>query len=154
MLITYEYPIGHPELLNESLDTNVDQYFGFIKCIVIPPRDLAIPVLPVRDQQKLLFPLCGQCAVTRHNYCDHKDDERKIVGTWTSMEVQKAVKKGYKIKKIIEVLHYPIKSTDIFKKYIQTFLKIKTESSDWPADCDTEDKRTDFIREFKEKEGK
>ena len=38
-----------------------ETYFGLIKCLVLPPRDLLIPVLPFRANGKLLFPLCRKC---------------------------------------------------------------------------------------------
>jgi len=56
------FPVGHPVVLSRNLSTNISNYFGFIKCKILPPKKLIIPVLPVRVGQKLLFPLCNVCA--------------------------------------------------------------------------------------------
>ncbi len=37
-------------------------YFGIIKATFLPPTNLLIPVLPVRINNKLKFPLCYTCA--------------------------------------------------------------------------------------------
>src|SRR5208282_889858 len=57
------YPIGHPiKIFKPSkFDKN---WYGFIKCKVIPPKGLYHPVLPVK-LAKLLFPLCMNCARTK-----------------------------------------------------------------------------------------
>ncbi len=145
--------VGHPKIITENFE-NINNYFGFIKCKILPPKQLYIPVLPLKMDKKLLFPLCAKCAVSKNiNTCDHSDDERLLCGTWTSMEIQKAVTLGYEIKSILEILHYDQQSNDIFKSYIQTWLKIKTESSDWPKNCVTQESKQAFVREFYEREG-
>lgn len=154
VLVAYKYPIEHPKFINFFYNKEIKDYFGFIKCIITPPEGLFLPVLPVRNQNKLLFPLCGKCVETRGTKCSHTGKERNIVGTWTSVEVKYALERGYEIDTLIEVLDYDSMSDGIFKKYIQTFLKLKTESSDWPADCDTEEKKVEFLEEFNRKEGK
>ena len=71
-----------------------------------------------------------------------------------------AIEKGYKIIKIYEVYHFPETtqydresgSGGLFADYINTFLKIKQESSDWPKECDTETKKRDYIKQYELKE--
>jgi hypothetical protein len=41
----------------------------------------------------------------------------------------------------------------LFSGYVNAFLKLKAESSGWPPECDTLEKRRAFLREFCEKEG-
>ena len=68
VLVKNRYPIGHPKLIEvfSETETDITDYFGFIKCKVLPPTDLYIPVLPMRDENnKLMFPLCRQCAVDK-----------------------------------------------------------------------------------------
>ena len=48
---------------------------------------------------------------------------------------------------------YPDRVIGLFKHYIDTFLKVKQESSDWPAWCTTEDLKRQYIENYKEKEG-
>jgi len=58
---TSVYPKGHPEFISQPGHTNIQEYFGLIQCKVLPPRDLYHPVLPYRQERKLLFPLCASC---------------------------------------------------------------------------------------------
>ena len=91
------YPVGHPVLLT-ALDTDfptfgehcLDAYFGLVKCDVLPPRDLYVPVLPYRSEEHLTFPLCRTCVERRHQgYCLHETvEERFLPGTWTTEEVK------------------------------------------------------------------
>ena len=91
------YPVGHPKIITEGF-TDVDNYFGLIRCRVIPPRGLYLPVLPVRCLKKLMFPLCKICADSMQTTpCQHTPDERAFVGTWVTEEVKMAKKKGYQI---------------------------------------------------------
>ena len=41
----------------------------------------------------------------------------------------------------------------LFAEYVDAWLKIKTEASGWPVNCDTEDRKRDYLRRFEEREG-
>ena len=84
-----------PRSLPKTLiDQDVSNYFGLIKCTVLPPRSLFHPVLPYRTQGKLMFALCKTCADTcSQTPCTHSDTERAIQGTWCTVELMKAVEK-------------------------------------------------------------
>ena len=56
-----EYPIGHPEIIFQPGHTDIAQYFGIAQCTVLPPYKLYHPVLPLRQNDKLTFPLCRTC---------------------------------------------------------------------------------------------
>ncbi|KAK2899342.1 hypothetical protein Q8A73_012471 [Channa argus] len=47
------YPVGHPQVIRDF--DSIDNYFGFVKCTVLPPRGLYHPVLPYRAHKKLMF---------------------------------------------------------------------------------------------------
>lgn len=84
----------------------MENYFGVIKCRVLPPKGLHLPVLPVRVNGKLLFPLCMTCALNmQQTKCEHSNSERTVVGTWVSEEIKLAVSKGYKILKVSSYLY-------------------------------------------------
>ncbi|GFY74898.1 uncharacterized protein TNIN_225431 [Trichonephila inaurata madagascariensis] len=147
-----EYPVGHPEIITEGF-RDIDSYFGLVKCKVFPPRKLFHPVLPFRCNGKLMFPLCRTCAETLgQKTCSHTDEERSITGTWVTEEVKKARKKGYKIIKIYEVYHFQSSSKDLFRSYIDLFLKIKQEASGYPKGCLTEQQKSEYIISYSEKE--
>ena len=147
-------PTGHPEIITENFDQNVSNYFGLIKCTVLPPRGLFHPVLPYRTQGKLMFALCKTCADTcNQTPCTHSDAERAIQGTWCSVEVMKALEKGYRIVQVHEVWHFPRKSDTLFKEYIDTFAKIKLEASGYPKDCVTDEIKQWYVDDILENQG-
>ena len=99
--------VGRPRIITENFD-DITTYFGLIKCTVLPPCGLFHPVLPYRTQGKLMFPLCTACADTCNQAsCSHSECERAIQGTWCSVELEKALEKGYHILQMHEVWHFP-----------------------------------------------
>ena len=149
VLKKYSYPMNHPSLIQENFST-VDDYFGFIKCKVVAPPKLHIGVLPVRIGNKLLFPLCKVCAANLNPMsCHHTDEERSFTSTWTSIELQEAVRVGYHIIKIYQVLNYEKNnSTSIFADYIQMWLKVKQEASGWPSWVKTEEDKIKYVNDY------
>ncbi|CAC5420512.1 unnamed protein product [Mytilus coruscus] len=67
-------------------------------------------------------------------YNNLSDLKRVIVGTWSTIEIDKAIEKGYKLQKIYELEHFEKTSTDIFKLYVDTFMKYKQEASGCKCD--------------------
>ena len=103
------YPVGHPRCLIgpnfRGLDVN--SYEGFIKCKVLPPKGLRIPLLPCHINGKLMFILYRACAETMTcGVCGHTCSERCLTGTWVSVELQKAVVIRYVIVAIYEACNY------------------------------------------------
>ena len=154
------YPVGHPKIITENFDP-LSTYFGFVKCRILPPRGMFLPVLPFRTKGKLLFPLCRTCAEQEVDSCEHTDDQRAWDGTFVSPELQKAVEMGYCVLHLYEVWHwervadYDASTTSggLFTDYIKTFLKIKQESSGWPLHCESADARARYLQEYREHEG-
>ena len=117
-----EYPLGHPEIIFQPGHTDISRYFGIAQCTVLPPYELYHPVLPLRQNDKLTFPLCQSCVeeemqkpmLERSHVCHHTVQERQIHGTWCTPELNKAVEKGFKILHIHEVWHFPEKQTGLF----------------------------------------
>lgn len=59
------YPIGHPKVITNNFNYKVTEnnwYFGFVRCAILPPGNIYLPVLPVRLDKKLVFPLCRTCS--------------------------------------------------------------------------------------------
>ncbi|OQV19435.1 hypothetical protein BV898_06549 [Hypsibius exemplaris] len=73
--------------------------------------------------------------------CTHSKDQRKLIGTWCTPEILKALEKGYVVDEIKEVWHFPEQRLGLFVPYIDPFYKIKTESSGYPAEVVTEDEK-------------
>ena len=121
--------------------------------------DLLFPVLPYRTS-KLTFPLCATCVIERQQeQCTHDDNQRALYGTWTSVEVQKAIQMGYKVLEVYEIyiiLSIRVKSLIL---YVNTFMKLKQESSGMPKRCLDSKGEVDkeklhaYIEEYFEHEG-
>lgn len=165
------YPIGHPKIYKfagkdqkiywtKPEDCN---YEGFVKVFVVPPLKCAVAVLPVKFDQRLLFPLCRACALKYPNggrsdkySCPHNEDQdRGWVATATTIELRAALQAGYRATKLFRVLHYPENQWDdsLFKKYVSDFMTIKTHSSGFPEGISTEEDKTRFIKECWERFG-
>ena len=127
-----KYPIGEPTIIKDNFDYTLNSYFGIVKCKVIPNKSLYHPVLPHKslDSDKLLFDLTDK------------------IGTWSTEEVKKAIEVGYKIDKIYEVWNFENTSDELFKTYVQTFLKIKQEASGYPEWVKDEADKDAYINEF------
>ena len=79
-----EVPLGHPEILTSEALVNhsIDDFFGMIKCEILPPFCLFRPLLPYRANGKLMFPLCRTCTENlQQTPCEHSDSERTLSGT-------------------------------------------------------------------------
>jgi hypothetical protein len=103
-----KFPVGHPKVITENIDTNnLNKYCGLIKCKILPPKKMFHPILPIKMNGKLLFPLCYHCCKEQtNNKCNHTDSERCFTGTWVSEELILACENGYKIEKIYEIWNY------------------------------------------------
>lgn len=111
------YPVGHYTII-ENPDT-INGYFGFVHCDIEAPTDLYIPLLASRSEDdKLVF------------------SNGRRTGIWTSVEIEKALQLGYRIHHIFRVYHFEQKSSDLFKRYVDLFLKIKQEASGYDGDID------------------
>jgi hypothetical protein len=60
---------------------------------------------------------------------------------------------GYRLDQIYEVWHFPQTSQNLFRSYIDTFLKIKQEASGFPDGCETPEQQQDYIQEILQREG-
>ena len=56
------FPVGKPQVIIDPGTTDISSYFGIVQCRIHPPRGIYHPVLPVRVNGKLMFPLCLKCA--------------------------------------------------------------------------------------------
>lgn len=158
------YPIGHPVCLigPELHNRNVDEFEGIIRCTVLPPRDLYLPLLPSKIGGKLMFVLCRTCAVNKQlSKCNHTNKQRSLTGTWVSLELQRAQQLGYTILRLHEIWHYQsttkydknTKSGGLFAGYMNTFVKLKLEASGFPHTVITDEDKQKYVADVKKSEG-
>ena len=157
-----EYPIGHPEPVevhNEPVNWTSsahNPYKGIIKCLVVPPTDLRIPVLPMKLPGKLAFPLCRTCA---NNYskkglkaaeykCAHNDDQRGWVASLTHLELNAALDRGYKVVHLYRTISWKKWSNEIFRSFVRQFIRLKVHASGWPPHIKTDEEKAKFIEEY------
>jgi hypothetical protein len=72
---------------------------------------------------------CQKCKDSRNQKCNHTAKERAIVGTWATIEVDKALEKRYKLIEIYEIEHFEKSVKGLFEPYVDTFMKYKLEAS-------------------------
>ena len=149
-----DYPVGHPEILSqEQIDKNIGKYRGLIKCRVLPPQDLWLPVLPIHCNKKMVFALCRSCAEEECQQCNHSLYKRCLTGTWTSVELAKAIDLGYKVLDVYHVWHWNTWSSDVYRKYIDKYLKLKQEASGYPDHVHTDEDKKRFKQGYFAAEG-
>ena len=133
-----------------------------MKVTVLPPTDLLYPVLPLKCNGKLKFPLCYKCACNESKErCQCLDSERMFTDSYCTPELDVALNMGYLIIQVHEVLHWsetemydPVtKKGGLFTEYINTFLKLKQEASGYPTHIKTEEEKQAYIQEYLDHEG-
>lgn len=130
------YPIGHPTPFYNVDPATLDGYFGFVRCHVVPPQGLHIPLLPERRDGKLIF------------------DLRPKWGTWTTIEVLKAAELGYRVTEISEIQHFERQSLDLFADYVAMWLKVKQEAAGWSKlGCHTPEEQEAFVTDYEREMG-
>lgn len=111
----HEYPIGPPTVLKKGRDAFVpwEQFLGVAKIKIRSPSEMHLPFLPHRSKEgKVLFAL------------------GTFIGTYTSVEIKKALSLGYVIEDVFEQWHYPRSSTTVFSQYIDTFYEMKRKAKE------------------------
>ena len=93
--------------------------------------------------------------------CTCLDNDRMFTHTYCTPELEVAINTGYTIIQIHEVLHWketemynPVtKQGGLFTQYINTFLKLKQESSGYPQNVKTEEEKQAYIDQYLDHEG-
>ena len=93
-------PMGQPKVITSEFQplTLPLPYKGFYMIDILPPTDLLHPIIPMRHNGKLIFPLCRSCALKKENVeCTHTEDsERYLHTTVYQAELEKALEMGTK----------------------------------------------------------
>ena len=133
-----------------------------MKVKILPPQKLLFPMLPIKINGKLMFPLCLTCAENEEKgSCICPLQSCLLIHTWCTMELTLAINMGYNILKIYKVLHLPsneqINSSTgrggLFTKYINMFLCIKAQASGYPDSVCTLKQRQEYVEEYVCNEG-
>ncbi|KAF4524609.1 hypothetical protein B566_EDAN013543 [Ephemera danica] len=161
ILRDFKVPVGVPKIHLGPEFPSLLETEGLVKCLMLPPRRLFHPVLPIKMHSKLMFVLCRKCAEQYiYENCPHNDPrDRALGGTWVIDEVRLAIRHGYNVLEIYGIWEYEVRVTDkansdgVFFDYVNTFLKIKQQASGWPEWCVDEETKQRYIQKYKETEG-
>jgi len=162
--ISTNYPVGIPKvhIINKEVNWKVpaDNIYplALLKVFVIPPHVIDIPVLPIKMNNRLLFPTCFTCAkeypkgaVFANYSCSHSDNERGWVSSCTSIELNAALEEGYSVTKLFRVYEYEESDDALFRSYMAEFIAEKIHSSGFDASIKGKPElEAKFIRECEE----
>ena len=76
-----------------------------------------------------------------------------MTGVWYTPELHKALELGYVVVEVYEIWHWEEKSNEMFREYVNCFVKKKQEASGWPSGCTSEASKEAYVREYLEHEG-
>ena len=135
VMMNKTYPCAHPKMIFEFPSENLNDYFlrgnffGLIEAKVKTPLQLKHPVLPVKINGKLMFPLCELCASESCRQCNH-GNRRGLTGVWFTEEVKYAIHCGYEIVEIFQIENYPVSdiAKNPFRLFVSPIMKRKKEA--------------------------
>lgn len=119
----HEFPVGHPVIIPDRKNRKIEKlilptfeddilknvYRGFVKVFLIP-SNIHIPITPNKTD-KLYF------------------NTKPYVADITTEELKLAIKHGYKVKEVYEIVHWENWSNDIFRESVKYIYKSKAENS-------------------------
>lgn len=111
---------------------------GFALVKVLPPRTERFPILRMKltkdEGSKNFSTLCRTCALDDFSLkglknCTHTDEERSLVGEFTTAELQFAMsEQGYKLLQVYEIQFYPEYDLTMFQNLLKSFYMMKVAS--------------------------
>jgi len=99
-VMLYDYPDPNTlTMVNKSHTYYINNYDGVTKVKIKSPKNLKIPLLPLRVENKLIFP------------------NGEFIGHYSHIELRKAISLGYEIIDIFEGVYFT-KNINIFKNFV------------------------------------
>ena len=68
-----------------------------------------------------------------------------ILSTISSIELREALRHGYRVSRCYRIWKYS-KFENLFKKYVQTFMKMKIESSGFPSHITNQEQKEEWAK--------
>ncbi|KAL3087668.1 hypothetical protein niasHT_028974 [Heterodera trifolii] len=163
-----DYPLGHPKIISFPVNEQTvnwrspsdNPYKGLLKVLLLPPNNsIKVTVMPIKFDERLLFPLCQKCAkhitakypngLKDNEYsCPHfNPNDRAFVSTCTHLELNAALEAGYTARKLFHVLQYDQWSNNVFKSYVSEMMALKIHATGFPSWCESEEQKREYIEE-------
>ena len=76
-----------------------------------------------------------------------------LTGTWTTIEIDKAIALGYRLTKVTEVWHFEKRSNTLFSGFINALYKGKLDTSGYPDNVATTEEKLKYLAEIRDHEG-
>ncbi|CAD5235458.1 unnamed protein product [Bursaphelenchus xylophilus] len=165
ILFMVPMPVGEPRIvaLNQDCNWTCPEDMGFekglYKVFIIPPDDLFIPVIPLKIEKSILYTLCQKCAkkFANSNFvsyeeatCKHSDLERGWSCTLAHIELEEALRNGYRVIRIYEKIVFDEFSENLFKEPIRKFYREKMLASEIPNYLKTSADFDQFLKAYKD----
>ena len=113
---------------------------GLILLKIVLPRKKApelrgIPFLLTHFNSRSIAAECSTCLKNHnlHSLCEHDDEERAFIGTWTIFEICYALNLGYEILQVYEAFIY-FEQAFKFKEYMSFLARSKILHSNLPTE--------------------
>ena len=131
-------------------------YFVHIKAKILPPHGLLLPVLPIKINNKLIFPLCHTCALNESQQaCKCLNKDRVLIHTWCTPEINLAINMGYILIEIYEVLNWSQNWSLLMNEVcfqITSTCSCKTQTSGYPSNVTMHEQKNEYIKQYEKHE--
>lgn len=105
------------------------KFSGSIHCRVVCPKNMHIPFLFYRVNDRSLIGNCGPCMENLSSQCSHETDiERSWVEHYCILDINYAVSIGYKVIEVFQINFYD-KTSDFLSKFMCSVAKEKVAMS-------------------------
>ena len=160
--IEREFPAGEPRTI---IGAQLDHYdvgprgvrrkdgsgpwlHGLIQCTVSPPDALFYPILPTYCRGKLMYGLCALCLEAgADHFCTHAGTDRHLTDTWTIIEVAEALRCGYELVAVHEILAYE-RTERLFRDFYLPLARLKLEAEGWPREDMSPEEKEARVRDI------
>ena len=138
-----------PQVPNFIRMMKENPYAGIAFVTLSAPRQLLYPVLGMKINGNLCFCLCPTCARKQMFPCEHNKEERMIYGSFTYVEILKALEVGYTLEGVYEII-FCKKTAPIFRDCVNHLLALKIENSGFPKHIKTQQQKEEYAQMLKE----
>ena len=103
-----------------------------------------------------MFCLCRTRSTSKNiqrRTCNHDDHQRAWIDVYTLIDIERAIKTGYKILEYKEIRRYHSGSEKVFKDFILNIVRRKIECLGFLLNCDSQQLKEEYVKELEEKCG-
>ncbi|KAL3116545.1 hypothetical protein niasHT_009953 [Heterodera trifolii] len=149
-----DYPLGHPKIISFPVNEQTvnwrapsdNPYKGLLKVLLLPPNNnIKVTVMPIKFDERLLFPLCQKCA--KHITAKYPNGLKDNEYSCPHFNPNDPLEAGYTARKLFHVLQYDQWSNNVFKSYVSEMMALKIHATGFPSWCESEEQKKEYIEE-------